>query len=475
MKTLSITFFILLLTLGVFAQSENNLQRDEIINASQQEMLEQLLKSEEYYNDSIVKYNWDSDSESFELYDKEAYTYHEDGNVASYCKYKWDNSLNSLSPQYKYTYYYNDHSQLYERYTFTWQPEQDDWGFLHKRSYHFDANLNMIEQYQYRWETSLSDWVYVSKYTYEYYNNGDSIVTLNYLISEDLSNWLLNNRIIETENTIEDTLINTINADYWNSDSNEFQPESKSIYTYVAENIVQKKWLYWDETLNDYYASNLSEYEYENSNLITRYQYGSTNQELVLEWRMNYFYNASNLKEMEIYTSFNEITFEVEDSVKSIFSYNSIDLVDTVTNYNWEYNSNEWLKYKNTVYLYDENDNLEVNEIFNFDQEINQWTPFTKRNYYWSMLTGGLFENCNYSIEIYPNPASNHLFIQTRYSNEIEYLYLTSTDGKQKYILGNKNAVIEKVIDISHIPSGTYVLNGIIGNDKFSKLIILEK
>ena len=443
MKSFLLFIFTLIVPLGIMAQILSSKDEGLLYKKSEQELIIQLLKSSDYYNDSIVKYNWDDNSSSYELEEKEMFSYNSNGQTTEYLKSIWNDSDIDLRPDDKETYYYNENSKLYE-------------------------------QYNFRWQTGLNDWIYETKKTLEYFNNGDSIVTENYIISDDLTEWIPSSKSIVSSTINNDSLIHLYMSFNWESESNSYIPNSKAISTYVNDLIIEELWQNWDDISSNYIPTSVTSYEYDFQNLNNKTKYRLIDGDTLKDWEMHYFYNANNLKEREEFTVFDINTQEVLNQIKTTFSYNEFSLTDTIINSRWDNIQENWLLITRSTLLYDDNNNLDIYEKSNYDQQQQDWEPSYKNIYYWSMLTGGLFEQNAIQLTVYPNPASNQIKIQSRQFNKVEQLNLISIDGKHRYKFGDINLEVNKVIDISRIPSGTYVLNGIIGDDRFSKLIMIE-
>jgi hypothetical protein len=73
-------------------------------------------------------------------------------------------------------------------------------------------------------------------------------------------------------------------------------------------------------------------------------------------------------------------------------------------------------------------------------------------------------------VSIYPNPASNILFIENKSSKEINYIIYNSYGEKEKYGI---SSIANIEIDLSALSSGIYYIQCILNNKSITKKIII--
>ncbi len=86
-------------------------------------------------------------------------------------------------------------------------------------------------------------------------------------------------------------------------------------------------------------------------------------------------------------------------------------------------------------------------------------------NYYYQS-TAGTQSILDATVAIFPNPAKNVVTIST--TSELKDVQILNLNGQ---VVLKQNT---KTIDMSHLPSGMYIINGVTENGAFSEKIIKE-
>jgi hypothetical protein len=177
----------------------------------------------------------------------------------------------------------------------------------------------------------------------------------------------------------------------------------------------------------------------------------------------------------------------VTNKIKYDYKFNTENKPDEVTSYYWSYNSNEWkavskanYTYRSngkpltktyfifdsasnalqqvdkTDYLYDGVNNLSIESLNAWDKTTNQWVLKNRKIYYYNYtFATSINTSNNTSVQIYPNPARNELYINADNSLPGEFR-LYNLNGKLMKLIKIENGINK--VNISGLKSGIYCI-----------------
>jgi len=74
---------------------------------------------------------------------------------------------------------------------------------------------------------------------------------------------------------------------------------------------------------------------------------------------------------------------------------------------------------------------------------------------------------------LYPNPATNQLYIRSSYQEEVSQISVFNLIGKE--VITHNNAINQQGIDVSGLPTGVYFLHGKVDKQSFSRKFIIKR
>jgi len=360
---------------------------------------------------------------------------------------------------------------------------------------------------------------------YTWYNG--YYVTLSYLDNDSLHEYKLwewntntnswNNEIsvYRLNNELGQTL--EYFAREWDNTSQEFISGNKEVYTYDQNNfLIERKEIDFDwdsQTWQDWKTTTYTNNDFGNciqqvevfatgtNYLQIFFTYNDDNQlinELEQDWyyawedysRTNYSYYDNGLLKEEIFERFYD---DWENVTKNTYVYNENNLLvtleshaydevyDTSLLYEYTYNENgdettfflsewtsdSWTEIYKVYDSYDENFNQTEYYSESRDPDNGNWIYFLKEEYIWNTYEVADVEDFRSSIKIYPNPASQKIFVDYKSDKNTAIEIFTMSGSKIKESTNTKE------IDVSDLQSGIYFIK--ISNQDFNfteKIII---
>ncbi len=356
-------------------------------------------------------------------------------------------------------YYKQYNSYLYDATTGIWENNE-------KYEYTTDDNGNVTLRIEYLWNDPSSTWTNNHKFRYSYNNN-------NYQIASTKYNW--DNTNNEWVPEYRDTSIFDPNTGYiqqyiyqtWSSTDNQFINSYRRIYTYNSEGkrtgIIYQNWdntnYQWVNYIKDIYTYNSNGYPlsdtskyWDNTNniwvnysLVTRTYDG----DLITSYTYSYW-DATNLIWVPNY--------------RYIYSYNKYNQ-KILIHQNWDNTTSQWINYEKYVYDYTDG-RLVSYQYFTWNTGTNQWNNEDKITYQWREVSTSVNDLEQYSPKIYPNPASEIIFLPYQKAN----VEVFNTSG-QKIIAKD---IINGSLNIKDLKNGLYIIKVNSAEGNFTSKFIKE-
>jgi len=337
---------------------------------------------------------------------KTIYTYDSRGNDRQRATYTWDAGNNAWrgSSKEEYTYDANGNQTLIISYS--WDAGNNTWKGNQKSEYTYDANGNLALQIRYSWDAGNTTWIESNKSEYTYDANGNLTSWIYYSWNTGNTAWRENQK---QESTYDANGNRTLHIAYtWDAGNNTWRENYKHEYTYDANgNQTLDIYYTWDAGNNTWRESQKVEYTYDandNQTLQISYSWDAGNN----TWR-------ENRKE--------ESTYDL-----------SISKEDLLQPYNFAYN-NKILEWKDYTW------------------SGTDWVYSSTYTFYWSEHSVGIAEMQNLSsVQVYPNPAQNTLYIES--SEAMEQVRVYDISGRELIQLPYP----AQSIDISTLANGIYII-----------------
>jgi hypothetical protein len=161
--------------------------------------------------------------------------------------------------------------------------------------------------------------------------------------------------------------------------------------------------------------------------------------------RTEYEYNALNDVIEDIVSVWDDTTEEWDPDQRNVYSYRNINFSDVIfPSYINLFGFNE---------AYDEY-NKPLSEINSFEMQEGNWVPTDKTNFYYSDETyTSVPQNRLVQLMVYPNPASDHIFVKWDGTHQLsmEVYQVTGAKAMEMLIYPGQE------ISISHLQKGIYI------------------
>jgi len=395
-------------------------------------------------------------------------------------KYKLDslvtegyNSEGGHSPAEKSEYQYNDDGKLTMILDYHW--DSAAWKVNSKMEYtYFDENNHLlVSDYDY-WYDSV--WNIFAKIHYYYDNQNNETLRIDSVYSYLQNHWLIAQKI-ESEYDDQGNKVVYHATVYRNN-----QIDRQTEYRYSYDNLNRRVLFILSRTLSDtnvLIPNYRFEYSYDvGSNLIntmaSTWQADSSTWTLI--WKEDYTYNNSGQVISEITSDYLSYTNDWDYRSKCDYTYDAHNNPEVESSYYWDDLSNQWEVESKKEHLYDDTKTIsEVNvpSMNVFEQDYPDYIVNTPvyyiyselwvddlqikyaNSYYYSATNLGVSTHSENKFRIFPNPASDRLYVSTEQLDDssIKYVVYTSTGqtaiSEQKY---------QNCIEIGELTPGLYLL-----------------
>jgi len=448
-------------------------------------------KQENKYNDNgnrieRIAYVWDVDEETWNKERKDSSNYDGYGNKILNTIYVWDTDKKDwIEDSYnKLEYDHNKNIILDENHV--WNADKKDWEKSSKWEYGFDLN-GFISKRAFYWAAN-NVWIPSGPTFYENDNFGNILQSINYSWNGDTI--VENNKEIHEYTFFEGS--NKIKQKYheyhnWNAEENDWVISSKDKTEYDKHgNEILSENSFWDYDIDDWGVSkNKFDFTYDLNDNYTK--------------KIAYFWDCDSNKWFEMYKEENDYTYSgtgkitrwilewyswedkvwvISSKTKSDIEYDDNGNEIMKEDYYWDFDKKDWVGSDKNNFLFDLS--YAISDLVFYDEGIPQtsflekanmlleekhynwnegWKTRTEITYYWSAKDINAIHEIaksDFSINIFPNPVSNILNIETKNNDIIPEVKIYSIHGALLlHTKGNK-------IDISALTNGIYIaiING---------------
>lgn len=254
--------------------------------------------------------------------------------------------------------------------------------------------------------------------------------------------------------------------DDWNIDSVYYE----KIYFYNANDRLE----YVTEYSEEQGVSSIRKYEYEttvNSEMIhektlLNVDVLHVNKDTIQNWTdardYLFLYNIGGKDSIYIFTELEDDLNQDFGQVKIAYFYNEDGSISNAIYYFWLGTLNNGFLFEQvkTKYTYDSDGKLTHYQKNYYDAQYNEWRIQETHTYFYSSTVATKVDQAKLKNEfsVFPNPASDHITVQTENSTQAQY-YIYDLYGRQM-LSGNLQ---NNTIDVSGLARGTYLLRIING------------
>jgi hypothetical protein len=353
----------------------------------------------------------------------------------------------------------------------------DVWDIIQKQEYTYDTNGNVLLNMNYIWDENTSDWVNDRKNLYAYDSNGKPILDERYEWDTNLNDWWGNFKGIRVYNSYGNLIADVRYG--WDSNTSDWIEDSKAEWELVDNSYPRATLMAmynWDSNVSSFvpYMKMFMYYEkflYNERDTICP---GDS-----LLWRGQYLKTEGVFADQYFSVTSRDSIYEITLSLHSAPSPFSITGATSVSSnettsytvpdnsnvtYSWIINNGTILSYPNAYSAESQWGNTGEGWIKAFAEDQNGCRSDTSVLLI-TITATGIDEINNNGINIFPNPASTLVTIETLKSG-LTYQLVNSTG---EVVMNGILESSHKQIDISNLSKGIYFLN--IENKRVLKVI----
>ncbi len=431
----------------------------------------------------------------------------ENGNIISGYRGRWDSEEQVWIDELSTVYAYNSMNQME---SMQLQYLVLDMLYSYEEFYDYDENGNKIKvlRLDYNVETENYDSTKLEIYSYTDLNEPEYYSTSDYDMENGLWEMKFEFNAVFENDLLQSSLIST-----YNFESEILMPDQKTDYTYNTNLLpIQEIYSeYYDEQWN---ALNKTEYFYNSTNAIDSVWYYVTSDDIwINEAKYIYEYDDEDYDTISFGFEWNVETSNWDDLNRVQLKYDDLGRIIDYLSYG-QYLNGQFLPSTRTSYTYNDGNNKISEYSYEWDTTNLQWVEFITNdwvfdesytmseiviprhpgfsNYYYKILSyekldqeniykrteyyysNGEFENnVDFDIQVsklvYPNPASNTIFIE--FESDSYVLEVYDQYGKE---LINIDVNSSEEIDVSFLKQGVYIykinISGKVYKGKFVKI-----
>ncbi len=419
----------------------------------------------------LLTYNWDSFSDTYELYTRESFKYDE-GKVVEIIREIPDN--NDFIFIEKETFTYHLSGELSEKVYYYFDFSSETWQKSRRQSFEYDTYGNMTLETHSDWDNSKSDWddYYKFRQDFEYNEDGNPSKITAYFWSLFIpgNQW----HPSYMDEYYFDDLGRQIEAVYSIPDGQGFEYSNKEEFYYLGENTVYHEVMIsifeYDEWIIQYKVTDVSWFDINEKLLesITVWVKDDMSEWKSENWepffRLSFEYNPITFEEslfleefffydawIEVYrmlSSYNEHNFKVKYVEEYNFSYPIAEWeIDSGYCFNGEFdNQGQPVELLLSVFDWWEGLWLNYNKfVFGENQEDDNTTRLP------------IFDN-GLTVRIYPNPAKDVLYIDANNSYESIEIRIYDISGKLVNTTMLFGVSGSSSVNISELRQGLYLV-----------------
>ncbi|MCB0699689.1 MAG: T9SS type A sorting domain-containing protein [Chitinophagales bacterium] len=302
----------------------------------------------------------------------------------------------------------------------------------------YDANGNLIVHTYQFWNTSTSSWADAFSYYYKYNGQNKLLVDSGYNHT-------------------------TSKVDY------------KAVYNYdMNGNVTDGTYFSWNNSSWD--SSYMAAFEYDVNNREVKSTYAQYVNNM---WRNAYkdsnaYHKTTDIINFTTAQQWDTVANEWVNRYQETRTFNSMDKPATVLYSSWDTTQKQWDKDTEYEYTYNNNGDPMLEEGYGFTSGTRQPNPNYVAHYYYEHYfnVGVADVTSNEAINIYPNPASNYVYVT--YDKGISEVVLYNIQGQitSKTSGNNANTV---TIQTNNLFKGHYVLQvRTADNNTINKRVVLQ-
>jgi len=445
---------------------------------------------------------------------KQKNKYDKKGNRTERITYLWDVAIEKWNEESKDEISYDNHDNRVLNIIYFWNTDKEDWieDSYYKTGYDDKGNIILTEDYV--WNTDKKDWEKYGKWEYAYDENG--FITLRARFEAVNNAWIPSGPSIYENDKFGNVLLYINYSRNGDTIVENTKETNEYIYFEGADKIQHKyhEYFNWDTEDNDWIISSKdkSEYNKHGKEVLTenyywdsdlkdwsiyknKYDYTYDSHENLTK-TIAYYWDGDSSKWFEMYKEEHDYTYSGSGKVtqwitdwyswedkkwvlnsksKSIYDYDTNGNEILKEDYYWDFDKKSWIGSNKNDFEFDLS--YAVSDLILYDEGIPQsslleimnmpleeryynwndgWKTRTVITYYWSAKDINAVHDIaksDFFINVFPNPVSDILNIETPNSNIIPEIKIYSIQGALLlHTKGNR-------MDVSALSNGIYIAN----------------
>jgi len=476
---------------------KNRLVSEVMLTWSTTEM--QMVNSTKYTivyddNDNIIKtssYYWKEEYQDyFKVYSYE-YTYDENNRVLTQMYLYYDINSGIVNSGSKYLYEYDINGNLITRTDMFWDTYSSNWKNMYKGVSVYNAENLIIDNLNYSWDNINEIWVGSNRTSYGYNMNGLYNLFIYYNWNTVIENWQENYKTTYLY-YLGTNLLHFITNFSWDSGMSAWVNSTQSENIFDGEmRVIESYYKYWDSSISNWISTQKTEYAYDDKDQkILEASYYWDN--VLLIWMGNYMseYNY-DLNSNIIFNRSSFYDYALNDWVwsnKTHYVYDDKNNLTDMHTFNWNSIDEIWIDYYRNMYEYDILNSIDdiaappwyfsyfyygnsmlLNAHF-YNIVDNVFRLSSSSQYFYSDFHSNINEELtSNSLEIYPNPCSENIFLSLDTEELMLEMSIWDINGRVLY-----NEIIDNnsIVSIKDLATGMYLLKISDGDKEFNEKLI---
>lgn len=350
-----------------------------------------------------------------------------------------------------------------------------DWEPFFRYTWLYSPQGYVLEEQYWEWSDVLADWEPASKTVIDYLPDGRTLSSIYMQWDESATEWVPDSKTQYTY--LPNLKIEQVDYQVWNGSALSWDDHIIGNYHYDAmgrlQEVVREQADLWQ---NDWYLWEKETYQYDPADLIAQfrtYYWNAASQDWVLSDQYQYTYDAAGLMTEEIYHYYDSWTMDLTPGHRETREYDAHGNLGSSTFSYWESGLGEFVPEDRRVFEYDENITAEQiyfppiwdgDFIYNhkllrlrvFAFYAGTWSEQFYAEFHYSPATTSLNQERELALQVYPNPARDHIVLELPQSLDGGMITLFHVSGQA--VLRERVGGATTILPIPHIPEGMYVL-----------------
>jgi hypothetical protein len=455
-----------------------------------------------YINDKpfeFISSSWNWNTLDWRYTEKNTYEYNEKGQKTKEYLSKWNWYIsNEWGNTHKNEFDYDENGNVISHARFSWDTDSSIWGCYQKEEFEFDENSILLNYTNNKIE--LPGQPIIKTYREEYNNdvNGQLILKMQFMWDKSKEEW---KEAYKTENIYRPDGKITYNAVYnFNTISNQWDKVLYTDYSYNNMGLLTlQKNMYWDTDSSKYLINNISEYDFDTDGFPIFFLSLSRNSftKLLSGMKREITTDPIDGSKITIHYSWDNQTSQFIKSSKTVTRYNNEKFTSELSYY-WDNQTEEFKPSNLSENFYDEKNNFILQKRFQYNNS-GEWIQYsyTENEYnllvseediicpesfrsklkyqllkeeYLSQMFSKVMTRTTYhyspftytsipaiaeaDFRLYPNPVTNHLFIDFDPSKGNVLFELFDIQGSG---IMNRNLTGNQSVHLGELKSGFYI------------------